>query len=89
MTSTVKQLQKEAKAFNKSEVFYDVYSDRVNFIGCDNQWLVDFFRRRDILADSDRGGFSIDIKDAIKLGFPVKANSYRLKPDARKAPIAC
>lgn len=87
--NTVKQLQKEAKAYNAVEVFYDVYSDRLNFIGSDRTWLAEFFRRRNVIADTDRGGYSIDIKDAIALGFPVKANSYRLLPDARKAPIAC
>lgn len=87
--NTVKQLQKEAKAYNQVEVFYDVYSDRINFIGSSNTWLVDFFRRRNVIADSDRGGYSVDIKDAIKLGFPTASNSYRLKPDARKSPIAC
>lgn len=87
--NTVKALQKEAKAYNAVEVFYDVYSDRLNFIGSDSTWLVDFFRRRNVLADKDRGGYSIDIKDAIKLGFPTKANSYRLKANARFKPIAC
>jgi hypothetical protein len=87
--NTVKQLQKEAKAYNQVEVFYDVYSDRLNFVGFSNTWLVDFFKRRNVIADSDRSGYSIDIKDAIALGFPTKANSYRLLPDARKAPIAC
>lgn len=74
-TNTVKQLQKEAKAYNEIEVFYDVYSDRLNFIGSDRRWLAEFFRRRNVLADQDRGGYSIDIKDAIALGFPTKANS--------------
>ncbi len=87
--NTVKALQKEAKAYNAAEVFYDVYSDRLNFIGADSTWLVDFFRRRNVLADKDRGGYSIDIKDAIRLGFPTQSNSYRLKANARYKPIAC
>lgn len=87
--SAVKQLQKEAKAYNQVEIFYDVYSDRLNFIGSSNAWLVDFFQRRNVLANRDRGGYSIDIKDAIALGFPTKASSYRLLPDARKSPITC
>ncbi|NEP58451.1 MAG: hypothetical protein F6K31_15785 [Symploca sp. SIO2G7] len=87
--NTVKALQKEAKAYNEVEVFYDVYTDRVNFIGYSKTWLVDFFRRRETLATSDRGGYSIDLSDAKELGLPTKAGSYRLLPDARRKPIPC
>src|SRR6476646_10266150 len=74
---TVKKLQKEAKAYGKTEVFYDVYCDRVNFAGF-NTWMVKFFERRQVVADFDRAGVSISLEDAIKLGLPTQNRAYRI-----------
>lgn len=84
--TTVKQLQKELKAYNKVELAYDVYGDRVNFVGF-NAWVASFFQRRNVVADYDRAGISISRKDAESLGFPVAANGYRLLSDIRRNPV--
>jgi len=84
--SAVKKLQKEAKVHGKTEVAYDVYCDRVNFIGF-YSWMVSFFQRRDVVADYDRCGVSISRQDAEALGFPVAANGYRLPSDVRRKPV--
>ena len=82
-TDTVKKLQKEAKAYGKTEVFYDVYCDRVNFAGF-NTWMIKFFERRQVVADFDRAGVSISLEDAIKLGLPTQNRAYRIPADGRK-----
>ena len=72
--TTLTKLRKEAKAYGKNEIFYDVFCDRVNFSGFD-RWMVDFWTRRGVVADYDRSGVSIDIKDAIAHGLPVNSST--------------
>lgn len=84
-----KAIQKEFAAFNDRRIKYflvDVYSDRVTFIvGYDCYWLPEFMNRRGIIADADRGGYSISIKAAQLLGIPTEQGTYTVPRDARKA----
>ena len=83
-----KILQRDMKAYRQTELVYDVYCDRVNFIGTDSfSAYVTFFNNRGIIFNRDRAGYSIDIKDAQKIGLPVEFSTYRLLPDSRKKPI--
>ena len=82
----VKKLQKEISAYSDAELAYDVYSDRINFIGQGFRYR-SFFERRKIFTYQDRAGFSIDRKDAESFGLPLEANGYRLLPDSRKKPL--
>ncbi|MEM8603235.1 MAG: hypothetical protein AAGF24_05315 [Cyanobacteria bacterium P01_H01_bin.121] len=75
---TLKQLRAEYKAYGQSELMYDVYSDRINFIG-QHRWIVEFFYRRNVIADLDRAGVSINIADATALSFPTQESSYRFQ----------
>ena len=68
---TLQKLRKEFKTFGKVEIFYDVYNDRVNFVGF-NSFVVDFFSRRNVVADYDRAGVSISKIDAQRLGIPTE-----------------
>lgn len=83
-----KAIQKEFAAFNDRRIKYflvDVYSDRVTFIvGYDCYWLPGFMSRRGIIADADRGGYSISIKAAQSLGIPTEQGTYTVPRDARK-----
>ena len=86
---TRKAIQKEYKCFRqdiRTKYFLvDVYCDRVNFVVGYQQWLVVFFENRGIIADCDRGGISINTKDAILCGLPTEVGTYRVPVDARKA----
>jgi hypothetical protein len=73
--STVKQIRAEYRVYGKKEMLYDVYCDRVVFLGYDS-YIESFFTRRDVLATFDRGGVAIDRKDAEKLGFPTVGHTY-------------
>lgn len=84
----INKIRKEYKAFNKTEVVIDVYSDRVNFLGYNN-WMVDFFSRRNVVAHSDRGGISISRKDAEALGIDLAIGSYIASCDLRKKIAKC
>lgn len=90
MTSTnenLKKLQKEIKAYDLPELMYDVYCDRVNFVG-DRKVIRQFFERRGIMTDTDRAGFSITLNDAASFGLPMVAKCYLIPSDARKKPTA-
>lgn len=80
---TLTRIRKEYKTYNKSEFLIDVYSDRVCFLGF-NQWLISFFERRNVVADFDRSGVSINIKDAVNLGLDLAIGSYLVSTDLRK-----
>ena len=75
--TALNQLRKEFRAFDKTEVLIDVYSDRV-VIGGENQWLIDYFTRRNVLADMDRGGVMISLNDAEALNLPAYFNTSRI-----------
>lgn len=82
----LKILQRELKCYDRKEVTYDVYCDRVNF--CDSNFPChQFFRNRQIILDRDRAGYSISIKDAQRIGLPTEYQSYRLLADSRKKPL--
>jgi hypothetical protein len=85
----ISKIRKEYKAFGKVELMIDVYSDRVNFLGY-NDFMVNFFQRRGVVAHYDRGGISIDSTDATKLGIELKIGSYLAScKDLRKKLVAC
>lgn len=79
-----KKLQREIKAYGRTELIYDVYCDRVNFIGVNDNCLDMFFHNRNIIVWRDRGGYSIDLKDAVQVGLPLEFCTYRISPDSRK-----
>lgn len=86
MTTATKQLQREFAAMSDRRISYflvDVYGDRVNFI-VTSRWIYDFFTRRGIITDRDRGGYSISIKDAQSLGIPTEIGTYRVYRDSRR-----
>ena len=76
--NTLQALRKEFKAYGKTEIVYDVYSDRVNFYGFNNENLYfNFFTTvRGCLIDQDRSGYSISRTDAEKLGIPMDKDAY-------------
>lgn len=85
---TLQKLRKEFKAYGKIELMFDVYGDRVNFVGYSNDFIVEFFRRRDVLCWPDRSGYSIDFKSAQALGIPVEIGTYLVPcKDLRKREI--
>jgi hypothetical protein len=85
----INKIRQEYKAYGKIEVVIDVYGDRVNFLGYNN-FMVDFFARRGVVAHPDRGGISIDKRDADKLGIALAIGSYRAScKDCRKKLTAC
>jgi hypothetical protein len=73
--ATIKQLRAEFKCYGKVELGYDVYCDRVVFLGY-NDFVITFFNNRNVFADYDRGGISIDRKDAENLGFDLSKNEF-------------
>lgn len=82
----VKALQKEAKVFGFKELWVDMYCDRANFlIPFHCQWFKDFCNRRNIIADTDRSGWSVSVKDTeTLLGQALQAGkSYRIPTDSR------
>lgn len=83
-------LQKEFKCFSHGqpasamEFTIDVYCDRVIALGYQG-WLEQFFHRRGVVADMDRGGWAISPKDAQALGLSLPAGSHRFQyADLRK-----
>ncbi len=94
MTSTLKSLQKEFKAFKcdgrpKSAMIFvvDVYSDRLIVGGYNNDFVEQFFERRGVACTVDRGGWSINASDAQKLGINLAVGSYSFQyADCRKKP---
>jgi hypothetical protein len=76
--ATIQSLRKDFKAYGKREFCYDVYSDRVNFHGFQNENLYrNFFETvRGVMIDCDRSGFSISKDDAVQLGIPMSKSSY-------------
>jgi len=62
----------------------DVYCDRVIVLGYQS-WLEQFFYRRQVVADMDRGGWAISIKDAQKLGLMLSPGTHHFQfADLRK-----
>lgn len=91
--TTLKALQKEFKAYDFSDraksakVFCIVYyQDRIVVLGYQNSWLESFFNSRGVVAHEDRGGWSIDAKDAIKLGLTGIDEADYQYGDSRKKP---
>lgn len=82
----LKILQRDLKCYNRKEVYYDVYCDRVNFIGYDFP-CQNFFHIRNIILFRERAGYSIDIEDAKKIGLPIDFEHYKLPSDSRKSPV--
>ena len=84
--SELKIIQREIKAFNLRELHFDVYCDRLNFIGSDHFPLATYCDNRGIRYDRDRAGYSIDLRDAEKMGLPVKVREkiYTIYPDCRR-----
>lgn len=83
----VKSLQKEAKVFGHTELWVDMYCDRANFfVPFHCHWFKDFCNRRNIIADVDRSGWSVSIKDVeALLGQALEAGkSYRIPTDSRR-----
>lgn len=82
-----KALQREFKAcitdHRIKHIVIDIYCDRAIFCNKDN-WLVDFFERRGMMTYFDRGGLSIDLKDAAKFDIPIAPGGYYLHKDLRK-----
>ena len=91
MTSELQTIRKEYKAFGKTEMMYDVYCDRVNFVACTSFFPLSVYcDNRGIIYDRDRGGYSIDLKDAQKMGLPMEPgkSTYIINTkDLRKKPI--
>jgi hypothetical protein len=86
---TTKLIQKEFAAFTSDKrvkyFLVDVYCDRMTFVvGYSCMWLPLFMERRDVITDSDRGGFSISLKDAEILGLPTEVGTYQVPRDARR-----
>ena len=95
MTTLRKRLQKEITCYpdyktkltpskaGQYELPFTVYQDRVNFVGS-SRWLREFFRRCNVIADFDRSGLSISLKDAEKFGLDLEQGYYILSGDSRK-----
>jgi len=85
--TTAKQIQKELACYTQDKrvksFHAEVYCDRLVILA--GWYMVDFFRRRGVVADSDRGGVAISIKDAEKLGLPTETGCYTVPRDARKS----
>lgn len=82
----LKIIQREIKASNISELCFDVYCDRVNFIISSTFPLSTYCDNRGIRYDRDRAGYSIDLRDAEKMGLPVKVREriYTIPTDCRR-----
>ena len=76
--TTIQSLRKDFKAYGRSQLCYDVYCDRVNFHGFSNGDIYhNFFTTvRGVVIDPDRSGYSISIKDALRLGIPIDKPEY-------------
>ena len=89
--NTITALQKEFKAMASANTpksaktfMIDVYCDRVIVLGYQS-WLEQFFHRRQVVADMDRGGWAISIKDAQKLGLMLTPGTHHFQfADLRK-----
>ena len=80
------EIRKEYKAYNQKELVYDVYCDRINFIGCDMFLLATYCENRNIFYWRDRSGYSIDIEN--KGDLPTNRATYIVNTkDLRKKAI--
>ena len=85
--TTTKEIQKEFACYSDRRVknlIIDIYSDRVVFLTGSSIYMQEFFRRRQVVSDFDRGGTAISIKDAEMLGIPTQPGVYHAPRDARK-----
>lgn len=80
----VKIIQNILREYKVKELYYEVYCDRVVFIGASTFYLSQFCWNRKIIYNRDRGGFSINLKDADKIGLPTVYDYYCISKDSRK-----
>ncbi len=76
--STIQALRKDCKAFGYKELCYDVYQDSVVFLFYNRYGMYqNFFESvRGVMLYEERGGFSIDRRDAVALGIPMDKSGY-------------
>lgn len=80
----LKTLQRLIKASKKTELWFDVYSDRLNFLIGVNTAYKTYLDACGLNTWTDRGGISLDIEAAHTLGLPTTPGTYVIPADARK-----